>query len=80
MTIPKPSRLRHILKWSWLAMFLVLLLASAVSFFTITGLAYYHERGQVFVMGEGLWLADGDRKSTRLNSSHTDISRMPSSA
>ena len=24
--------------------------------------------------------ADGDRKSTRLNSSHTDISRMPSSA
>ena len=30
-----------------------------------------------------LWLdiADGqDRKSTRLNSSHTDISRMPSSA
>ena len=26
------------------------------------------------------WLANGDRKSTRLNSSHTDISRMPSSA
>ena len=25
-------------------------------------------------------LAGGDRKSTRLNSSHTDISRMPSSA
>ena len=25
-------------------------------------------------------LGDGDRKSTRLNSSHTDISRMPSSA
>ena len=24
--------------------------------------------------------ADADRKSTRLNSSHTDISRMPSSA
>ena len=24
--------------------------------------------------------SDGDRKSTRLNSSHTDISRMPSSA
>ena len=24
--------------------------------------------------------ATGDRKSTRLNSSHTDISRMPSSA
>ena len=26
------------------------------------------------------WTSDGDRKSTRLNSSHTDISRMPSSA
>ena len=26
------------------------------------------------------WLGIGDRKSTRLNSSHTDISRMPSSA
>ena len=26
------------------------------------------------------WEAEGDRKSTRLNSSHTDISRMPSSA
>ena len=26
------------------------------------------------------WLALTDRKSTRLNSSHTDISRMPSSA
>ena len=25
-------------------------------------------------------IADKDRKSTRLNSSHTDISRMPSSA
>ena len=29
---------------------------------------------------EDLILAGGDRKSTRLNSSHTDISRMPSSA
>ena len=33
---------------------------------------------------EGNWLKDAsfplDRKSTRLNSSHTDISRMPSSA
>ena len=27
-----------------------------------------------------LFLVFGDRKSTRLNSSHTDISRMPSSA
>ena len=32
--------------------------------------------------GEGNWSeeAEPDRKSTRLNSSHTDISRMPSSA
>ena len=30
----------------------------------------------VVVIGEG----ERDRKSTRLNSSHTDISRMPSSA
>ena len=29
---------------------------------------------------EGWTLIEGDRKSTRLNSSHTDISRMPSSA
>ena len=29
---------------------------------------------------EGKVLKDVDRKSTRLNSSHTDISRMPSSA
>ena len=26
------------------------------------------------------FIGDGDRKSTRLNSSHTDSSRMPSSA
>ena len=32
-----------------------------------------------FFMGNGSLLT-GDRKSTRLNSSHTDISRMPSSA
>ena len=30
------------------------------------------------IAGSGIGL--GDRKSTRLNSSHTDISRMPSSA
>ena len=29
---------------------------------------------------KGVWTSDADRKSTRLNSSHTDISRMPSSA
>ena len=30
--------------------------------------------------GFGSGLVEQDRKSTRLNSSHTDISRMPSSA
>ena len=30
--------------------------------------------------GEPICVKQGDRKSTRLNSSHTDISRMPSSA
>ena len=30
--------------------------------------------------GSGLGLGLGDRKSTRLNSSHCDLSRMPSSA
>ena len=40
--------------------------------------------GNLLVTGSqtdtGNFLAAGDRKSTRLNSSHTDISRMPSSA
>ena len=43
--------------------------------------AYYQS---VYIVGYDwgarLALAYGDRKSTRLNSSHTDISRMPSSA
>ena len=33
-----------------------------------------------FILLTGLHQGSGDRKSTRLNSSHTDISRMPSSA
>ena len=28
----------------------------------------------------GVWMKSSDRKSTRLNSSHSDLSRMPSSA
>ena len=32
------------------------------------------------LLGGLQWLSEQDRKSTRLNSSHTDISRMPSSA
>ena len=41
-----------------------------------TGLDYYRSEGDL------QWQRDRfrDRKSTRLNSSHTDISRMPSSA
>ena len=35
----------------------------------------FHSAGEMLAMGE-----TSDRKSTRLNSSHTDISRMPSSA
>ena len=34
----------------------------------------------VSVLGDGLILVGGDRKSTRLNSSHRPLSRMPSSA
>ena len=37
------------------------------------------DTGETPVAIEGLW-GGLDRKSTRLNSSHTDISRMPSSA
>ena len=37
--------------------------------------AYYGREGDIPLAQSGL-----DRKSTRLNSSHTDISRMPSSA
>ena len=36
--------------------------------------------GDVIVQECGIGLVPLDRKSTRLNSSHTDISRMPSSA
>ena len=32
------------------------------------------------ILKENMGDITGDRKSTRLNSSHTDISRMPSSA
>ena len=36
-----------------------------------------NDDGVVVVIGSG---AGGDRKSTRLNSSHSSVSRMPSSA
>ena len=51
-------------------------------------IAHYVERPECFVWvalvnpgpGELAAMQHEDRKSTRLNSSHTDISRMPSSA
>ena len=50
---------------------------------TIVSIAYVGSRG-VHLIGTKDYnyplLVNGDRKSTRLNSSHTDISRMPSSA
>ena len=39
-----------------------------------------HRRLGVEVNPDRIVVMPGDRKSTRLNSSHTDISRMPSSA
>ena len=36
--------------------------------------------GEAVEFAEVLMIANGDRKSTRLNSSHTVVSRMPSSA
>ena len=44
-------------------------------------LSTYTKKGNKWVFGgEYLLKNNPDRKSTRLNSSHTDISRMPSSA
>ena len=40
----------------------------------------YDEGGYSYVMKQPATEEEVDRKSTRLNSSHTDISRMPSSA
>ena len=48
----------------------------------ISSLGSYSDGGQL-LKGPGDGISDdipADRKSTRLNSSHTDISRMPSSA
>ena len=44
-----------------------------------TRFALSHRNGPIF-HGYLKGVRPGDRKSTRLNSSHTDISRMPSSA
>ena len=51
----------------------------------VSHLALYYKRCPTKISNEQiqsyfLYLVKEDRKSTRLNSSHTDISRMPSSA
>ena len=56
--------------WTWLTAQAPMELISAVPELR-TEYATLHGRGKMI---------EGDRKSTRLNSSHTDISRMPSSA
>ena len=56
-----------------------LALVSLVGLFAATGLAI-HRRHEPPVPPWVLLVPTADRKSTRLNSSHTDISRMPSSA
>ena len=50
--------------------------------FAFQGRAYGDEQPKYYTIkvGEDVEKIYGDRKSTRLNSSHTDISRMPSSA
>ena len=47
--------------------------------YAVLGKRFDHQRPAV-VMSAAVGLAHGDRKSTRLNSSHLGISRMPSSA
>ena len=44
--------------------------------------AVYVERGaaDVGIVGKDVLIEEADRKSTRLNSSHSSVSRMPSSA
>ena len=50
----------------------------------IIGEGYHHKAGgphaEILALNAAGGDIKGDRKSTRLNSSHTDISRMPSSA
>ena len=63
---------RRIIQWS-MAMFMVASIAWGILFITDT-LQVWHAVIILSIHGFA------DRKSTRLNSSHTDISRMPSSA
>ena len=64
--------------------------ALLMSFFMVLGMEFYNgsryrSRQSAPPVAGGLpdgspWPADADRKSTRLNSSHEFVSRMPSSA
>ena len=51
---------------------------AALGAVTATGVERFRLSGTIF--WDDNWVMVADRKSTRLNSSHTDISRMPSSA
>ena len=42
--------------------------------------AYHRDEGQILFEGQPVEIRGPNRKSTRLNSSHSDRSRMPSSA
>ena len=59
--------------------------AAEYNFQVVMGRSYWlvwereKQKTLLVMMGPNDW-STGDRKSTRLNSSHTDISRMPSSA
>ena len=65
---------------SWIASWTLYDLANTIWSYGIFSYAiglYLTSEGVLGESDGNLWL---DRKSTRLNSSHTDISRMPSSA
>ena len=47
---------------------------------TLDGDGYGYGSGYGYGYGYGSGYGNGDRKSTRLNSSHRSLSRMPSSA
>ena len=60
-------------------------LALLISLLSLTGYAFGADQLYAIPKYTGIalqtaWMVASDRKSTRLNSSHTDISRMPSSA
>ena len=64
---------------------LVMTLFRLVEFIALHGMIVDAEASRVMAFVKGVWFDNViacyiDRKSTRLNSSHTDISRMPSSA